>query len=144
MSPKFDYDVMDPETANEVIPCEIEYLAEPRLRTCQVCAGCGTAEGVSCANCAGEGILLPPFARFDKERVYRGMVPKYHKHPWVVTVDDVPYAAYGSYDVALEAVKLWLGYIDGLGRVVVERERCTWPACEGRVVRIVANKDAAT
>jgi len=41
-------------------------------------------------------------------------------------------------------VKLWQGYVDGLGRIVIERERCTWPAIEGRVVRIVRNVDAAS
>ena len=144
MSPKYDYDAVNPEEAEEVIPCEIEYLAEPRLRTCQKCDGCGTADGTTCSNCEGEGILMPPFAKFDKDHVYRGMVPKYHKHQWTVTIDDTPYAMYDSYDVALEAVKLWQGYVDGLGRIVIERDKCHWAAIEGRVVRIVRNVDAAS
>lgn len=139
--PKLDWDAIQPDADIEP-PQDIEYLAEPRLRTCPMCAGCGTSNGTTCVGCVGEGVLLPPYARFDKETVHRGMVAKWTKSPWVVTVDDVPYAGFGTKDDAIGAVKLWLGYTDGLGRIVDTRERCHWPAAEGRVLRVVRNENA--
>lgn len=139
--PKFDI-TLEPEDSEELLPQELEYYAEPRLRTCVLCAGCGTSNGNTCQACSGEGVLMPPFARFDKERIFRGMVAKWTKSPWVVTVDDQVYCGFGSYDAALSAVKLWLGYTDGLGRIVEERQGCWWPGAEGRVLRVVRNKDA--
>jgi hypothetical protein len=58
---------------------------------------------------------------------------------FIVTIDGKPYAGFVDRFYAEQAVKMWLGEIDGAGLPVPfpEREIRAWPAIRGRRVEIV-------
>jgi hypothetical protein len=54
-----------------------------------------------------------------------------------VTIDGKPYAGFVNKSSAQDAIDLWRGKVDGLGRRVTKFFGAHWPAIEGRELAIV-------